>query len=173
MLLDKAEFEGITANRVLYRWFTDVSGLGLAEQARMLMHPSPPKKEEELAAYVEMWQDKMRRLEVHGEAFKLAPLFRIKSLRLLMTGKAKEYFDFWEADHDPTNAKKTYEELLTKVKDHARRRKLDTTAEERMQQGGGLMDVGVVGGWGWEDYDQDGVYAIGFKGKGGKGKRDC
>ncbi len=27
------------------RWFADVSGLGLAEQARRLMHPDPPKKE--------------------------------------------------------------------------------------------------------------------------------
>ncbi len=34
----------------------------------------------------------------------------------------------WEADDDPPNAKKTYEELLSKVKDYARRRKLDTTA---------------------------------------------
>ncbi len=50
----------------LYRWFTDASGLGLAEQARMLMHRIQPKREEELAEHVEMWQDKMRRLEPHG-----------------------------------------------------------------------------------------------------------
>jgi hypothetical protein len=33
------------------------------------------------------------------------------------------------------------------------------------------MDVGAVGGYGWEEQynDQDGVYTIGFKGK-GKGK---
>ncbi len=41
-------------------------------------------------------------------------------MRMLMTGKAKEYFDLWEADHDPMYAKKTYEELLNKVKDYAR-----------------------------------------------------
>ena len=56
-LIDKAEAEaydkiktiqhghGMKAYGVLYRWFTDVSGLGLAEQARRLMHPEPPKKE--------------------------------------------------------------------------------------------------------------------------------
>ncbi len=34
------------------------------------------------------------------------------------------------------------------------------------------MDVGAVGEYTWEEqyYDQDGVYAIGFKDKGGKGK---
>ena len=45
----------MVAYGVLYRWFTDVSGLGLAEQARMLMHPAPPKREEDLAEHVEMW----------------------------------------------------------------------------------------------------------------------
>ncbi len=39
------------------------------------------------------------------------------------------------ADHDPTYVKKTYEELLNKVKGSARRRKLDTNAKEMMQQG--------------------------------------
>ncbi len=58
---------------------SDVSGLVLAEQARMLMHPSPPKREEDLAEHVEMWQDNMRRLEAHGEEFKLSLLFKIKA----------------------------------------------------------------------------------------------
>ncbi len=61
---------------MLHRWVTDVSGLGLAEQAWMLMHPGPPKREEELAEHAEMWQDKMRRLEAHGDEFKLAPVFK-------------------------------------------------------------------------------------------------
>ncbi len=44
----------------------------------------------------------------------MAPLFKINVLRMLMTGKAKVYLDLWEADHDPTNAKKTDEELFEK-----------------------------------------------------------
>ena len=39
------------------------------------MHPSPPKREEELADHVEMWQDKMRRWE-NGDELKLAPLYK-------------------------------------------------------------------------------------------------
>ncbi len=89
------------------RWFTEVLGLGLAEQARLLMHPSPPKWEEQLADHVEMWQDIMRRLEAHGEDFKLGPLCQMNALMMLMTGKAKEYFGFWETDRDPTHAVKT------------------------------------------------------------------
>ncbi len=54
---------------------------------------------------------------------------------------------------------------------------MDSSAKVKMQHGGDPMDVGAVGGWSWEDCDQDGVYAIGFKvkgkGKGGKGKGEC
>ena len=80
-----------------------------------------------------------------------------------MTGKATAYFDLWEADRDNTDPAKSYEELLTKVKDNSRRRKLDSSAKEKMQHGGDPMDVGAVGGWSWCDdagggYDQgDGV----------------
>ncbi len=76
-LIDKAEAEaydeikmvpkgqGVSAYVVLYRWFADVSGLGLAEQARILMHPAPPERDEELVGHMGMWQDKIRRLEAH------------------------------------------------------------------------------------------------------------
>ena len=59
----------------------------------------------------------------YGEEFKLAPLYKINAPRMIMSGQAKEYFDLWEADHYPANAAKTYEELLNKVKDYARRGK--------------------------------------------------
>ncbi len=81
--------ERITAYGVLYCRLIDVSGIGFAKQARMLMHPSPPKQEEHVAEHVEMWRDKKRRLEAHGEEFKLAPLLNINALRMLRTRKAK------------------------------------------------------------------------------------
>ncbi len=94
----------------------------------------------------------MRRLEAHGEEFKLAPLYKINALRMLITGRAQEYFDFWEADHDPTNAAKTYEELLNKGKDFARQeckaeevkpRDLPGTEAARLAA---LSDAGAEGG---------------------------
>jgi hypothetical protein len=84
-LTDKAEAEaydkikmapkgqGVVVHGVLHRWFTDVSGLSLAEQARMLTHPARPKREEELAEHVEMWQDNMRRLEADGQSLSWRP----------------------------------------------------------------------------------------------------
>ena len=140
VLIDKAEAEaydkiktiqqgeGLKAYAVIYRWFTDVSGLGLAEQARRLMHPEPPKKEDDLAEHVEMWLDKMRRLEAHGDEYKLAPVFKINALRMLTTGKAREYFDLWEGDRGQ-DAAVAYEELLNKIKDYS----MDHTVKKNMQ----------------------------------------
>ncbi len=126
---------------------------------------------------METWQDKMKSLEARGGKLKVSPVFKINALRMLMTGKAEEYFGRREADRDPADAAKTYQELLSKVKDYSsRRRKLDSSAKEKMQQGSDPMDVGALGGrtW-WEDvgggYDYEEVYAVGFKSQGkGKGK---
>ncbi len=49
----------------------------------MLMHPAPPKREEELAEHVEMWQNKMRRLEAHRDEFKMPPVYKVNDLRTL------------------------------------------------------------------------------------------
>ncbi len=66
--------------------------------------PRPAEEEEELAEHLEMWQDKMMMFQAHEEECKLAPLFKINALRMLMTGKAKEYSVLWEADRDTTDA---------------------------------------------------------------------
>ncbi len=118
--------------------------------------------------------------QAHGEEFKFAPVFKINAL-MLLTGEAKEYFDLWEADRDTTDAAKPYEELLSKVKDSSRRRKLDISAKENMQHGGDSMDVGADGGGSWRDdvgggSDHEGAFAVDFKSKGKskfKGKGDC
>ncbi len=59
----------------------------------------------------------------------MPPVFKVNALRMLMTTKAKEFFGWWEADRDNTDPAKSREELSTKVKDYARRRKLDSSAK--------------------------------------------
>ncbi len=76
-----------------------------------------------------MWQDKMRRLEGHGDECKLALVFKINDLRMLMTGKSKEYFDLWEADHDHTDAAEADGELLNKAKDQTTPLKITCSKE--------------------------------------------
>ena len=77
----------------------------------------------------------MRRLEAHGIEYKLVAVFKINALRLLTTGKAREYFDLWEGDSDKTDAAKSFVDLLNKLKDFAWRKKLDSAAQKNIQQG--------------------------------------
>ncbi len=58
-----------------------------------------------------------RRLEAHGEEYKLPQLSKISALNMFITGEAKEYFDIWEADRDATDPATSYEELLSNIED--------------------------------------------------------
>ncbi len=64
--------EDVRAYGVVNRWLTDFSGFGLSEQAGRLMHPHPPKKEEELSEHVDAW---------HGDEYKLPAMYKINALR--------------------------------------------------------------------------------------------
>ncbi len=87
-----------------------------------------------------------------------------------------------EADQDHADAAKPYEELLSKAKGCACKRKLvklDDTALEKMQHGSDPMDVGAICTWIWwggaaGDYDDEGARAVGHKGKSkGKSNGEC
>ena len=56
----------------VYKWFTETSGLGLAEQSARLMNPSPAKREDEIAERVEEWVQKCDRLARYGDEFRRA-----------------------------------------------------------------------------------------------------
>ncbi len=73
----------------------------------MLTHPASPKREEELADHVGMWQDKMRRFEAHGDEFSMPPVCKVNVFWMLATRKAKEYLDLREADPDNTDPAKS------------------------------------------------------------------
>ncbi len=57
-------------------------------------------------------------------------MFKINCLRMLMAGKAKDYFDLWEVDRGNTTQAKSNEKLLAEVKDYSRRGNLDSSAKE-------------------------------------------
>ena len=180
IIIDKAEGEaydriknlkagdGLHAYMVLHKWFTDVSGMGLAEQARKLMHPDPPKDESGLSEAIETWTDKVKRLEAHGPSFKMGPVFKMNALKSLMVGKSKEYFELWETEkhvaYDETSMNDFFDEVLAKVKDYARRKKLDSAVKTKVQQGHDPMDIGQVDYWA-NDRDDNEVNVVGGKGR--------
>ena len=77
---------GIHVYTEVYKWFTETSGLGLAEQARKLMHLDPVKKEEELADRIEDWVQKVDRLSRHGSDYEMAPAFKMAAIQHILIG---------------------------------------------------------------------------------------
>ena len=106
----------------VYKWFTETSGLGLMEQAAKAMSPSQAAKEDNVADAIELWEEKMNRLARHGEEYQLSEAFKKVALEKILVGKLRDNFELWQADKLP------FEELLKKVKEHARAKKLDTDA---------------------------------------------
>ena len=81
-----------------YKWFTETSGLGLAEQANKLMDPKAARSESEIAERVEEWEEKVSRLARYGADYQLPPMFKKVALKKLLTGKAVDSFERWDAE---------------------------------------------------------------------------
>jgi len=165
--------KGMVAYGQLYRWFTEISGLGLAEQARRLIQPESPKKEEDIAEYVDLWEERINRLEAHGDEYKLSSLYKVTALRQLMVGKAIDHFEIWQASIKPENDQ-GFRELIGKVKDFARRKRLD----QAVLSGKAPMDIGQakvedLTDDQWEELNIGAVQKGKGKGKGGGFKGKC
>ena len=76
----------------------------------------------------------------HGSTYELPPLFKVTALRQLMIGRAKDNFESWMGDED-SDTESGFNNILNKVRDFARRRKLDTDAAK----GSSNMAVDEVG----------------------------
>ncbi len=69
--------EGIKGCDTLYKWFTEISRMGIAEQARRLMQPETPKKEEEIVQAIEEWTMKLNKLAAHGKEYELSAMTKL------------------------------------------------------------------------------------------------
>ena len=127
----------------VYKWFTETSGLGLMEQAGLLMNPKPAAKEEDIAEAIEMWEEKVNRLARHGDEYRLSETFKHVALKQIPTGKIRDNFELWEAEQ------MSFEDLLKKVKQQARAKKLDRDAHRGKT--GVASRAEANGGNGWSD----------------------
>lgn len=109
-------------NAEVYRWFTETSGIGLAEQMAQLMDPKVAAKQEAIAGASDLWQERSNRLAPHGADYPLGNACKHTFLTNIMVGNAREPYELWETARLP------FEELLRKSKGFARAKKLDTDA---------------------------------------------
>ena len=71
-----------------------------------------------------MWEEKINRLARRGEEYQLNEAFKKEALEHILVRKLRDNFELWQADKLP------FEELLKKVKEHARAKKLDTDVDQ-------------------------------------------
>ena len=112
----------------------------MTSQAMKLMHPDPPKKEEDISECLDNWVERVRRLEGHGTKHARPPLYKVTAMKLLMVGRAKENYEIWEADHKD-DADGGFAKIQGTVKDYARKKKLDSAAKKAESKGGDPMDL--------------------------------
>ena len=93
----------------LYRWFTEISGLGFKERAATLMHRKQAAREDEVAQAIEVWLEKVNRLGRHGVEYQLPDSFKLVALKKILVGKIRDNYDLRTTDRLP------FEELLSRV----------------------------------------------------------
>ena len=89
------------------------------EQAAKAMSPNQAAKEENISEAIELWEEKMNRLARHGEQYKLPEAFKKVALKKILLGKIFDHFELLNLEKLP------FEELLMRVKEQARIKKLE------------------------------------------------
>ena len=88
------------------------------------MNPKAASKEEDIAEVIETWEERVNRLARHGVAYRLPEEFKKVALKAMLVGKIKDNYELWEAD------KLSFGQLLKKVKEQARAKKLDRDVQK-------------------------------------------
>ena len=89
------------------------------EETSRLMHPKQASREEDVAEAIEAWLERVNRLERCGTEYHLAESFKKVALKQILVGRLRDNYDLWNSD------KLQFDELLRRVRDQARARKLD------------------------------------------------
>ena len=177
----------------VYLWFAGTAGLALTEISRMVMQPTPPAHDYEIAEALEKWMEQERRVRAHGENYRLSAAYKVTALKVLMSCK-KETFESMEreakVDHGGKQTEEMFDDLCLEVREFAQQRRLEETI--RKAKGDPMVIGGVSTSDGctpdcqsasqsdeesytdeqWAEWD-DMVAAV-AKGKGeGKGKGKC
>ena len=120
--------EGMQAYMRVYLWFAGTTGLALTEKTRMLMHPTPPKHEYEIADALEKWLEQERTLRAHGKDYELNVAFKITALKIIMSCK-REHFENMEREcktrHGDMISEAMFTDLLARIREYAQQRRLE------------------------------------------------
>ena len=86
----------------------------------MVMTPASPKKEEDIAAALESWITELRLLETHGQAYKLAHMFKMTALKIIMQIK-EDHFDQIRKSNQGSNEEEELNGVVKDIMEYANR----------------------------------------------------
>jgi len=89
------------------------------------MNPTPPKKEEEIADAIDRWCEAQRQIEEVDMDLRLKPMFNMAALKVMMVGKAEDFFENVESSMSSRPSEANFEEVLKSAKSTPSARRLD------------------------------------------------
>ena len=146
--------QGISAYVKVYLWYSGTSGMALQERASMVMHPKVPKSDEEISSVLEQWLTDCRKMEEHGNEYKLPAPLKICALQRIMSGKEDIWETFIRMHSEKPNDETKFEILVKDILDYGNRKRLEAQwidgqrrQDKRLReetQGRAPMDLGSV-----------------------------
>jgi len=85
---------GLDAYRRVHRWYTMTTELGLTELRTRVMHPKPPKREEDTLLQLEAWEREHQKLiDIEGPSGELPENYKRTAVLQILSGRIKEYIE--------------------------------------------------------------------------------
>ena len=164
---------GLDAYRRVHRWYTMTTELGLTELRTRVMHPKPPKREEDTLLQLEAWErERQKLIDIEGPSGELPENYKRTAVLQILSGRIKEYIEDRQDDYD------TYQDLRNAISKHGMRKRKELNFKKTDPD---AMVIGAVAGveqgiestgeqWDtWEDAWDSGDWGALASGVDGKG----
>ena len=80
---------GIEAYRVVHDWFTETTAMNISQMRTRVMMPNEIKKESEVLAAIEKWDQEMGMIDRVDTSYPLPPMYRLAAIKRIIGGIAR------------------------------------------------------------------------------------
>ena len=125
--------DGLMSYMRMTKWYTELSGAGMADRKRAVLRPDKCKKEEDIFARIEKWEEEIREIErVTGETL-MGEIGKKTGLKDICCGRIEDWIDLKEEQL-------TYQQLRDEAVKFSLKQRKDSTKLPTAAQ----MDVGSL-----------------------------
>ena len=127
LLVRNRSRDGLMGYMRVNKWFTEMSGRGLAERKRAVMRTTEVKHEEDIFQAIEQWEEELRDLRrITGEEV-MSEMLMKTALKEICCGKIKEWVDMKEETLD-------YSEVREEVMKFAMKKRVERNRPKHPQE---------------------------------------